>query len=223
MVVIAGDLEIADALRALALEAGWDVRDPGDAAGEVPFLIVDCVGAPGEDPLQGGPLALLCAQGSLAALDGGGPAAGFHALPPLAPGGLVELTRTAGTSPHSAERTQAFFTGLGLRTAWVRDAPGLVLGRLVCQLVNEAAFAAGEGVGTPDDINAGMTLGLNHPRGPLAWGDEIGLEHVLAVLDALHAERGDPAYRAAPLLRELVLTGNLGVSTGQGFHEHPEP
>ncbi len=222
MVVIAGDLQIADELRVLAIEAGWDVRDPEDAAGEVPELIVDCGGAPGEDPLQGGPVALLCAEGSLAALDGGGGAAGFHAIPPLAPGGLVELTRTSGTSAHSADRTERFFTSLGLHSAWVGDAPGLVLGRIVCQLVNEGAFALGESVGSAEDIDAGMVLGLNHPRGPLAWGDAIGLDHVLAVLDALHAERGDPAYRAAPLLRELVLTGRLGVQTGHGFHEHPE-
>ncbi len=222
MVVIAGDLQVADELRALAIDAGWDVRDPGDAAGEVPDLIVDCGGAPGDDPLQGGPVAVLCAEGSLAALDGGGAAAGFHALPPLAAGGLVELTRTAGTSDHSSERAERFFTTLGLHTAHVGDAPGLVLGRIVCQLVNEAAFALGEGVGSADDIDAGMVLGLNHPRGPLAWGDAIGLDHVLCVLDALRAERGDPAYRAAPLLRELVLTGRLGVQTGHGFHEHPD-
>jgi len=222
MVVIAGDLQVADDLRALAIEAGWDVREPGDAAGEVPDLIVDCGGAPGDDPLQGGPVVLLCAEGSLAALDGGGGAAGFHAIPPLVTGGLVELTRTTGTSPHSAERSERFFSSLGLHSAWVGDAPGLVLGRIVCQLVNEAAFAVGEGIGSPDDVDAGMVLGLNHPRGPLAWGDEIGLDHVLTVLDALHAERGDPAYRAAPLLRELVLTGRLGVQTGHGFHEHAD-
>ena len=222
MVVIAGDVQIADELRVLAIEAGWDVRDPEDAAGEVPELIVDCGGAPGDDPLQGGPVAVLCAEGSLAALDGGGAAAGFHALPPLAAGGLVELTRTDGTSAHSLQRAEAFFTSLGLHTAHVGDAPGLVLGRIVCQLVNEAAFALGEGVGSAEDIDAGMVLGLNHPRGPLAWGDAIGLDHVVAVLDALRAERGDPAYRAAPLLRELVLTGRLGVQTGRGFHEHPD-
>ncbi len=220
LVVIDGELTIADELRALAMQAGWDVRDPGDADGEVPFLILDCAGTPGDEPLQGGPIALLCAEASLASLDGGGPAAGFHALPPLDPGGLVELTRTSGTSDLSAERSEAFFGSLGLHTAWVGDAPGLVLGRLVCQLVNEAAFAVGEGVGSPSDVDDGMVLGLNHPRGPLAWGDLIGLEHVLVVLDALLDERGDPAYRAAPLLRRMVWEGRLGVATGAGFHDH---
>jgi 3-hydroxybutyryl-CoA dehydrogenase len=226
LVVISGDFAIADALRELATAAGWNVADASD--GEVPELIVDCGGQPGVEPThggpvepaQGGPVCVLCADGSLAALDGGGPAAGFHALPPLAPGGLVELTRSAGTSTTAAERSEAFFASLGLRTSWSGDAPGLVLGRIACQLVNEAAFAAGEGVGSAADIDAGMELGLNHPRGPLAWGDEIGLDHVIAVLDGLRVERGDPAYRAAPLLRRLVLEGRLGRATGSGFHEY---
>ena len=76
-----------------------------------------------------------------------------------------------------------------------------MLGRIVCQLVNEAAFAIGEGVGSPADVDAGFTLGLAHPRGPVAWSEAIGLEHVVAVLDALWAERREERYRAAPLLR----------------------
>ncbi len=208
---------IAEQLRDLAAGAGWDVRGAGDLAGEIPHLVLDC-GADADGPLGGGPVAVLCAEGSLAALDGGGPAAGFHAVPPLAPGGLVELTRSSGTSDLAADRAAEVFASLGLHTAWVGDAPGLVLGRLIAQLVNEAAFAAGEGVGTPADIDAGMQLGLNHPRGPLAWGDLIGLDHVLAILDALHHEFGDPAYRAAPLLRRLVSEGRLGAPTGSGFH-----
>ena len=220
LVTIAGDFALADALRDLAAQSGWDARDPEDAAGELPFLIVDAGGPSAEEPSQGGPQALLCAEGSLAELDQGGSATGFHALPPLQRGGLVELTRSYGTSDLSAARSGEFFGSLGLHTAWVGDAPGLVLGRLVAQLVNEAAFAIGEGVGTADDIDAGMMLGLNHPRGPLAWGDEIGLDHVLAILDALLAERGDPAYRAAPSLRRLVAEGRVGEATGAGFHAH---
>jgi 3-hydroxybutyryl-CoA dehydrogenase len=221
VLAIGGDLGIvAPALHHLAAHAGWDVRDPSDLAGEVPYLVLDCGGAGDEAPMEGGPVALLCAWGSLAALDAGGSAAGFHAVPPLAPGGLVELTRSSGTSDLAATRAEEVFATLGLHTAWVGDAPGLILGRVVAQLVNEAAFAAGEGVGSPADIDAGMQLGLNHPRGPLAWGDLLGLDHVLAILDALHEELGDPAYRAAPLLRRLVAEGRLGQPTGSGFHDH---
>ena len=82
------------------------------------------------------------------------------------------------------------------------DAPGLVLGRIACQLVNEAWFAIGEGVGSAQDIDAGLTLGLSHPRGPMAWGEAIGTDQVLAVLDGLWEERREERYRVAPQLRQ---------------------
>jgi 3-hydroxybutyryl-CoA dehydrogenase len=182
-------------------EAGWDVRSPSDADGEVPFLCVDCGADPDEPALQGGPQAVLVADGSLHQLDAGGASVGFHLLPPL--GGLVELTRAAAPR-RGRRRAERFFGSLGLRPEWVGDAPGLVLGRIACQLVNEAAFALQEGVASAADIDAGMVLGLAHPRGPLAWGDEIGLLHVVSVLDALHAESGEERYRAAPLLRRML-------------------
>ena len=86
----------------------------------------------------------------------------------------------------------------------MEDAPGLVLGRIVCQLVNEAWFAVGEGVGSEEDVDAGLTLGLNHPRGAIGWGEIIGLDHVAAVLDGLWAERREERYRPAPLLVRRV-------------------
>jgi 3-hydroxybutyryl-CoA dehydrogenase len=223
IVVIAGEVPLAHLLLERAEEAGWDARTPAEVDGEVPFLILDC-GADAEDPpLQGGPQAVCLHEGSLASLDPGGAAVGFHALPPLARGGLVERTRgpdSLGAAAHAAER---FFATLGLHAAWVGDAPGLVLGRIVCQLVNEAAFAVGEGVGTPADVDAGMVHGLNHPRGPLGWGDAIGLDHVLAVLDALWDEYREERYRAAPLLRGLVLSGRIGQATGEGFFRYFDP
>jgi 3-hydroxybutyryl-CoA dehydrogenase len=82
-----------------------------------------------------------------------------------------------------------------------------VLGRIVCQLVNEAAFAIGEGVGSAEDVDAGLTLGLNHPRGPVAWGESIGLEAVLTTIDGLFEERREERYRAAPLLRRAAALG----------------
>ncbi|MCW2997561.1 MAG: 3-hydroxybutyryl-CoA dehydrogenase [Solirubrobacterales bacterium] len=223
LVIIAGDPVIAHDLRDLAVEAGWDVAEPDETGGEVPWLVLDCGQETGEEPLQGAPQALLVADGSLHQLDQGGGCVGFHALPPLASGGTVELTRGAYTTTVAVERTTSFFTSLGLRTVWVTDTPGLVLGRIACQLVNEAAFALQEGVAaTAKDIDDGMTLGLNHPRGPLAWGDQIGLDHVLMVLDALRAELGEERYRAAPLLRQMVSEGRVGVATGEGFHRYDE-
>jgi 3-hydroxybutyryl-CoA dehydrogenase len=112
------------------------------------------------------------------------------------------------------------FATLGKHTAWVADAPGLVLGRMVCQVINECSFSLGEGVGSAADIDTGMIHGLNYPRGPLAWADEIGLDHVLMVLDALYEERREERYRTAPALRALGLSGRLGHQTGAGFFDY---
>ena len=119
----------------------------------------------------------------------------FYSVAPLA---LVEVTGEAG------ERA---FQSLGLHTARVQPSPVGVLPRIVCQVINECAFAFGEGIGSAADIDAGMVLGLSYPRGPLAWADAIGLEHVLAVLDSLWEEYREERYRPAPALRRLVRAG----------------
>jgi 3-hydroxybutyryl-CoA dehydrogenase len=219
-VVVAGEGVLADELRTATARAGYRPAARQEPAEEPPWLIVDCGAEPDDPPLQGAPQAILCAEGSLAALDPGGTAAGFHALPPLESCGLVELTRGPATADAAIERSEHLFTTLGKHTEWVADAPGLVLGRIVCQLVNEAAFALREGVGSAEDIDAGMLLGLNYPHGPLHWADTIGLDHVLAVLDALADEYREERYRAAPLLRHHVWAGRLGHATGAGFFEH---
>ena len=222
-VVIAGDSPLAVQLALAAQAAGWEVATPAEAAasGSVPSLILD-LAAPDEPeaPLQGGPRAICCAAGSLAALDPAGGAVGFHALPPLDEARMVELTRSVDSSDAAAAAAERFFATLAKRTMWVGDAPGLVLGRIVSQLVNEAAFALGEGVGSAEDIDAGMIHGLNYPRGPLRWADEIGLEQVLSVLDGLFDEHREERYRAAPLLRRLVWSGRLGQQTGEGFFRY---
>jgi 3-hydroxybutyryl-CoA dehydrogenase len=219
LIVIAGDTALAQELAEAGAQAGWDVVTPAQASElETPFLILDLTGGEEpEAPLQGAPQAICCHAGSLTALDPGGSAIGFHALPPLAESSLVELTRGPDSAGSAGEAAEHFFGTLGKLTAWVDDAPGLVLGRIVCQVVNEAAFALGEGLGSADDIDAGMVRGLNYPRGILSWADEIGLDHVLSVLDALALERGEERYRAAPLLRRLGWSGRLGRSTGEGF------
>jgi 3-hydroxybutyryl-CoA dehydrogenase len=225
LIVIAGDAPLGDELAELALQAGWEVASSAQASErQAPFLILDLtLGAELPDaPLQGGPQAICCAAGSLAALDPGGGAVGFHALPPLPESAIVELTRGPDTADSAATAAERFFGTLGKHTTWVGDAPGLVLGRIVCQVANEAAFALGEARGSAEDIDAGMLHGLSYPRGILAWADEIGLDHVLAVLDGLFLERGEERYRAAPFLRRLVWSGRLGRQTGEGFFSYEE-
>ncbi len=219
LIVIVGDSALAVELTTAARDAGWEVASPREAVDrEPPFLILDLAGAEVADvPLQGGAQAICCAAGSLAALDPAGGAVGFNALPPLGEVSLVELTRGPDSTQAAARMTERFFATLGKHTVWVGDAPGLVLGRIVCQVINEAAFALGEGVGSAQDIDAGMVHGLNYPRGILAWADEIGLDQVLSVLDALFEELREERYRAAPVLRRLVWAGKLGRQTGEGF------
>ena len=224
LIVIGGHSALAHVLGGAAAEAGWEVSGPEGAQDrEPPFLILDL--SFGEDldaPLQGGPQAICCAAGSLSGLDPGGGAVGFHALAPFEETTLVELTRGPDSARSAATAAERFFATLGKHTAWVGDAPGLVLGRIVCQVINEAAFAVAEGVGSAEDVDAGMVHGLNYPRGILGWADEIGLDHVLAVLDGLYEERREERYRAAPLLRSLAMSGRLGRLTGEGFfsYEH---
>jgi 3-hydroxybutyryl-CoA dehydrogenase len=224
VIVIAGDSPLAHELAQAARQAGWDIARPAEAEQRnPPFLILDVTGGDEpEAPLQGGPQAICVSAGSLAALDPGGGAVGFHALPPLSETKLVELTRGPDTANSAAEAAERFFKTLGKLTTFVEDAPGLVLGRIVCQVINEAAFAIGEGVGSAEDVDAGMVHGLNYPRGPLEWADRIGLDHVLSVLDGLFDERREPRYRAAPMLRRLAWSGRLGRQTGEGFHRHEE-
>ncbi|MGH2913468.1 MAG: 3-hydroxyacyl-CoA dehydrogenase NAD-binding domain-containing protein [Solirubrobacteraceae bacterium] len=226
LIVIVGESALARQLALAAADAGWEVATPEQAAAEPPPALIVEVDPPDLDeataPAQGGPRAVYCAAGSLAALDPGGSSVGFHALAPLDECGLVELTRGPDTAPSAADAAQRFFATLGKRTEWVADAPGLVLGRIVCQLVNEAAFALGEGVGEAGDIDTGMTLGLNYPRGVLGWADQIGLDQVLGALYALSEERGEDRYRPAPALRALCLSGRIGVATGEGFFSHDD-
>jgi 3-hydroxybutyryl-CoA dehydrogenase len=127
------------------------------------------------------------------------------ALPDLEHARLVEIARLPGTSTEELSVAGRYFAAMGKHVECPPgDAPGLVLGRIVCQLVNEACFAVGEDVGTPDDLDTALRLGFNHPRGPFEWLSQIGPERVLAVLDSLRAELGEERYRAAPYLRRLA-------------------
>jgi 3-hydroxybutyryl-CoA dehydrogenase len=225
-VAVEGDGRLAEELRQLAQEAGFNVTRATDRNGSPPDLLVDAsVGRSADEALElaeetSAATCVLCVDGSLAELDAGGGAVGFHVLPPLSDTSLVELTRSRYTPDAVASHAESFFHSLGKHTEWVGDAPGLVLGRIVCQLVNEACFALAEGVGSAADIDVAMRLGFNYPRGPLEWADLIELDHVLATIDALYEERREERYRAAPLLRQMVAEGRLGQSTGAGFFEY---
>ncbi|MBA2256905.1 MAG: 3-hydroxybutyryl-CoA dehydrogenase, partial [Thermoleophilaceae bacterium] len=219
VVAIEGGSPLAVELRSRAGACGWDAREPEELRGGAPELMIDAsepsaVSDPERAALgtgEGGgvPLLSLCAHRSLAAR-GEPEACGFSLMPPLGQVGLVELTRLPSTRDAAAEAGEAFFGSLGMRSEWVEDAPGLVLARIVCQLVNEACFALGEGVGDAEAVDDGLTVGLNHPRGPVAWGEAVGLDSVLATIDGLWEERREERYRAAPLLRRAVATG-VGV------------
>jgi 3-hydroxybutyryl-CoA dehydrogenase len=201
-IAILGDGHVADGLRERARAAGYDLRHDGPVE-----LVVDAGLEPAAGLQGGAPLLLLCVGSSLAARGEPG-AVGFHLLPPLDQCRLVELTRLPTAQHFAAQAAEDFFARLGFAAEWVGDAPGLVLGRIVCQLVNEACFAVGEGVGSEEDVDAGLTLGLNHPRGPFAWSEAIGIEHVCTTLDALWRERREERYRLAPVLqRRGMLAG----------------
>jgi len=201
-VAILGEGRLAEALRERARSAGYDASEGGPAE-----LVVDAGHEPAAALPGAAPLLLSCAGGSLAARGDPG-AIGFHLLPPLDECRLVELTRLPAAEASAAAAAEAFFARLGFAAEWVGDAPGLVLGRIVCQLVNEACFAVGEGVGSEEDVDAGLTLGLNHPRGPFAWCEAIGIDQVCATIDALWRECREERYRLAPeLQRRGILAG----------------
>ncbi len=220
LVVIGGHSALADQLRQAAEWAGYEVLSPRDSQTALPALIIECGEIEGDQAPRGAPRLVLCESGSLASLDPGGVAVGFFALAPLQTATLVELTRGESSSPVAVARAERFFAALGKHVEWVGDAPGLVLGRIVCQVINESAFALGEGVGSAPDIDTGMVLGLNHPRGPLTWADEIGLDRVLAVLEGLCNEYREERYRPAPVLRKLVAAGRTGRASGAGFFSY---
>jgi 3-hydroxybutyryl-CoA dehydrogenase len=145
---------------------------------------------------------------------------GWGALPPLTAGGLIEVAAPLQSTPEAATAAEVFWRGLGLECARVADGPGLVRARIVCALVNEAAAALSEGVASAADIDTAMRLGTNYPRGPLAWGDLIGLDVVLGVMRGLQEEFGEDRYRPTPLLVRYVQAGRLGQKTSHGFFDY---
>ncbi len=159
----------------------------------------------------GAPLLTCCHAASAtltaAAIGGATRVVGFAWLPPWDGRATVELARAVQTADGAAAAADDVWRAAGLEPVWVGDSAGLVLPRIVACLANEAAFALMDRTATAGDIDRAMMLGTRYPRGPLAWADVIGLDHVLATLDELTAEHGEDRYRAAPLLRRLAAAG----------------
>jgi 3-hydroxybutyryl-CoA dehydrogenase len=142
---------------------------------------------------------------------------GLHFFNPVPVMQLVEIIAGAATSPGVVESMREFVERIGKVPVVVAEAPGFVVNRILIPMVNEAVFTVMEGVAKPEDVDAAMRLGANHPIGPLSLADMIGLDICLAVMETLHREFGDSKYRPAPLLRKMVRAGLLGRKTGQGF------
>jgi 3-hydroxybutyryl-CoA dehydrogenase len=145
---------------------------------------------------------------------------GMHFMNPVPLMGLVELIRGQATSDEAMRTACDICTTLGKTPIEAADYPGFIANRILMPMINEAIFAVMEGVGTAEAIDAVMKLGMNHPMGPLALADFIGLDVCLAILNVLHDGMGDPKYRPCPLLRRMVAAGHLGRKSGQGFYSY---
>jgi 3-hydroxybutyryl-CoA dehydrogenase len=147
---------------------------------------------------------------------------GLHFFSPVPVMGLIEIIRGLETDDATYDACKGFAEELGKTVIESRDYPGFLVNRMLGPFINEAVFALMESTGTAEDIDTGAKLGLNHPMGPLELSDFIGNDVMLNVMDVLHRGFGDPKFRAAPLLRQMVTAGHLGRKTGRGFYHYDE-
>jgi 3-hydroxybutyryl-CoA dehydrogenase len=146
---------------------------------------------------------------------------GMHFMNPVPVMTLVEIVRGIETSDETIRETSELAKSLGKTPVLVNDRPGFVSNRILIPMINEAAFALMEGVADREAIDTVMKLGMNHPMGPLALADLIGLDVCLDIMEVLYRGFADSKYRPCPLLRQLVAAGRLGRKTGKGFYEYP--
>jgi 3-hydroxybutyryl-CoA dehydrogenase len=145
---------------------------------------------------------------------------GMHFMNPVPVMPLVEIVRGLETSEKTVAETVALARALGKTPVVVEDRPGFISNRVLMPMINEAAFALMEGVADRESIDTVMKLGMNHPMGPLALADLIGIDVCLDILEVLHKGFGDDKYRPCPLLRNLVAAGRLGRKSGRGFYDY---
>jgi 3-hydroxybutyryl-CoA dehydrogenase len=145
---------------------------------------------------------------------------GMHFMNPVPVMQLVEVIRGLATSDETTAQVAALAKAMGKTPVEVNDAPGFVANRVLMPMINEAVYCLMEGVGTAESIDTVMKLGMNHPMGPLALADLIGLDTCLSIMEVLHAGIGDDKYRPCPLLRKYVDAGWLGRKAGRGFYQY---
>jgi 3-hydroxybutyryl-CoA dehydrogenase len=246
-VVVAGDAALAQPLGGLCMRAGFRVASyiPDYAGGERGFglgalasgadIVVDTLDYPLDakralldeiqEAVQPGALILssglgMTADETMLALGGYNVLVSFGLLELGARGRAVELAPASGADPEALPRAARFWSRLDVPIVEVEDSPGMVTPRILACVINEAAWAVGEGVADPEAIDTAMKLGASHPDGPLRRADRIGLHRVLAVLQNLQDYYGEERYRPAPALRRLVLQGRLGEEYGSGFYSY---